>query len=85
MRTNDYIFEIQPIEPQFNNEPRGIHTPDGYRLHSWHPSYLVGGGPGLHAVLCFERKEAVSTLLDKVPAEWVAPGLEWIKRWVIKQ
>lgn len=56
--------------------------PEGYRLHSWN---VIPYGNGQISI-CWIKETSVSLpgILAQVPAEWTAPILEWIKRFVIK-
>ncbi len=76
-----YIFQ------QVFNPLGAVEPPQGYRLHSWR-EMVVGGFPPsetLVVILCWEREPSMtSNALAQLPAEWVTPGLEFIKRWVLK-
>lgn len=61
--------------------PYGVDRPEGYLLHSWHPSAFQHGA----VIVCWVREPAMGgSVLAQVPAEWVGPTLEWIKRWIFK-
>jgi hypothetical protein len=73
-----YIFQTV-------TDPFAVEPPAGYRLHSWHEKTVGVSPPGiLVAIVCWEREVISANALAHLPAEWIAPSLEFIKRWVLK-
>lgn len=74
------ISSMRILGDAMGNQPVGMNSPPGYRLHSWQPNPYSNGT----VIICWIRDSSTSSALSQIPVEWAAPVLEWVKRIVLK-
>ena len=66
-----YIYDaIESVE---------VRAPTGYRLHSWKESW--DNNNQRTVFVCWEKIPTSSAI---IPAEYIGPALEWMRRWVAR-